>query len=224
MAHFRDNPQARKLGEAYAQNKGKSVAYLDETYRTPTDKPGENPFYVISAVVVRSEDRVGLAADLSHIVGANYWHTTEELKNEQGRMRVLELCKYLREGTEPCLIACKIESFSAARGTEELRRICLLAMLGALWGGGDEWPPVELMILERRASANLVSADQHTMKMARSNGLVGRSAQLLQVSPSVEPLFWLPDLVSSAVRQKLVHENGTYFDEFADQVRYIHVP
>lgn len=221
---LRENPQARALGDAYAQNKGKPIAYLDETYRARADRPDEVPFYLVTAVIVEPKDRAGLTSDLLHIVGGNRWHTTDNLKREEDRPKVLELCKYLGEGAEPCLIACKVEAHSGNDDPEEMRRLCMLALLGALWSGGDTWPAVELMVLERRVDAALVSADQHTMKVAKSEGVVGRAARLVQVSPSLEPLLWLPDLVSSATRQKIVHDNGVYYDEFARLVHYVPVP
>lgn len=225
MARRPENPQAKALGDAYTQNKGKPVAYLDESYRARSDQPNEKPFYLMAAVIVAAEDRSGLTADLMSIVGRNYWHTTENLQREENHPRVLELCEYLGEGSEPCIIACKVEENPHLGGdAEEMRRNCMTALLSALWNGGEGWPAVELMVLERRSQPQQVSADQHTMKLARSRNLVGRSARLVQVSPSLEPLLWLPDLVSSSARQRLVWNNSTFYDAFAGQVRYVGVP
>lgn len=225
MVRRSENPQAKALGDAYIQNKGKPVAYLDESYRARSDRPDEKPFYLFTAVIVAAGDRAGLTADLLNIVGGNYWHTTEQLQNEENHPKVLELCEYLGEGSEPCVIACKVEEDPQVGGdAEEMRRTCMTALLEALWNGGEGWPPVELMVLERRSQPQQVSADQHTMKLARSQNLVGRSARLVQVSPSLEPLLWLPDLVSSSERQRLVWGNSTFFDAFAGQVRYVEVP
>lgn len=221
---LRENPQARALGDAYAQNKGKPTAYLDETYRARSDRPDEVPFYLFTAVVVAAEERPLLTSDLRHIAGGNYWHTTESLKKEEDHPKILEMCQCLGEGVEPCVIACKVEDRAGNGDAEEMRRACMLSLLGALWNGGEAWPAVELMVMERRAKREQVGADQHTMKVARSQGLVGRAARLEQVSPSLEPLLWLPDLVSSATRQKLVMGNSTFYDEFADQVHYVPVP
>lgn len=57
------------------------------------------------------------------------------------------------------------------------------------------------------------------MSEARRKQLVRRSAQLLQVSPSDENLLWLPDLASSAMRQKLSHGNTEYLEAFKHNVR-----
>lgn len=211
------------LGDAYTQNKGKPVAYVDETYRARSDKPGETPFYLFTAVIVAAADRPGLTADLRNIVGGGYWHTTEQLKDDRNHPKVLELCQYLGEGSEPCVIACKMEDEHGDGDAEEMRRSCMITLLGALWSGGDGWPAVELTILERRSETKQVSADQHTMTLARSQEVVGRFARLVQVSPSLEPLLWLPDLVSSATRQKIIWGNDTFYNEFADQVRYVYV-
>lgn len=221
---LRENPQARALGDAYTQNKGKPVAYLDETYRARTDRPDEAPFYLFTAVIVAAQDRAGLTADLLSIVGSNYWHTTDNLKREADHPKVLELCKYLGEGVEPCLIACKVEDSTGSGDAEEMRRTCMLALFGALCTGGDAWPTVDLLIMERRADRQQVSADQHTVKMARSQQVIGRATRVEQVSPSLEPLLWLPDLVSSAARQRIVKGNSTFYDEFASLVHYVPVP
>lgn len=157
-------------------------------------------------------------------MGEDYWHTTERLKDEKNHAKVLELCQYLGEGSEPCVIACKLEDSGGSGDAEEMRRACMLALLGALWSGGNGWPAVEPVVLERRSEATQVGADQHTMKLAKSQERVGRSARLVQVSPSLEPLLWLPDLVSSATRQKIIWKNDKFYNEFSKQVRYVNVP
>lgn len=224
MTHLREKPQSISLGKAYAQNKGKPIAYLDETYRSRADKPAEDPFYVFTAVIVAAEEVRGLTLDLIKIVDGDYWHTSESLKTEFGREKTLELCDYLGDGSEPCVIACKMEGRTGKGDAEEMRRACLLGLLEALSKGGPGWPQVQLMVMERRRTTDQVSIDQHTMTLARQQKLVSRHAQLVQVSPSLEPLLWLPDLVSSATRQKMVHGDSTYYNGFANLVHEVHVP
>lgn len=205
------------LDQAYLQNGKKPVAFIDETYRAAEEHTGEGAFYVLTAVIIAPENFLIMRGDLQQIVGGNYWHTTESLVDEEGRRTVLELAAYLGEGEEPCVFS--IETSAVAREPEELRRECFLRLIQELNSRpllSDK--EVDLFVLEARRGANLRGQDQKTMELARKKGVAKRSARLVQVSPTQEPLLWLPDVASSAMRQKISHRRTEYLELFKHNV------
>lgn len=62
------------------------VAFVDESYRLPGEaKPGESPFYTMTAVLLRRKDLLGTREDLTRIADGDYWHTVEFA--QRGRAR-----------------------------------------------------------------------------------------------------------------------------------------
>lgn len=204
------------LEQAYNQNGKKPVAFIDETYRTAEEHSGEAAFYVLTAVIIAPENFAAMRDKLQQIVGGSYWHTTENLTTKEGRETALELATYLGQGDEPCVFSIKT---SAEKEPEELRVECFLRLIQELNNqpllSGQE---VDLFILEARRGKSLRGQDQRSMEKARKEGLARRSARLVQVSPSQEPLLWLPDLASSAMRQKISHRNTEYLEPFEHNV------
>ncbi len=207
-----------KLKKAYEQNGSLPVAFLDETYRTAEEAEDGLAFYVVTAILIRPAHFESIRGDLQEIVGGRYWYTTENLVTEQGRNIAREMSAYLGEGDEPCVFS--INMSTDREDAETLREKCLLTLMKEL----NSIPLlgkhcVDLFVLEARRGKTLRARDQKTMSEARRKQLVRRSAQLLQVSPSDENLLWLPDLASSAMRQKLSHGNTEYLEAFKHNVR-----
>ncbi|WP_168582814.1 hypothetical protein [Gephyromycinifex aptenodytis] len=62
-----------------------------------------------------------------------------------------------------------------------------------------------MMVLEKQGRREDTARDQHTVKDARRAGLIDRHYQVKHVSPTVEHLLWLPDLVSHTYRRYITH-------------------
>ncbi|WP_291380308.1 hypothetical protein [Demequina sp.] len=200
------------LAQAYATVNRDSVAFLDETY--DVDPMHDSHFYVMTAVVVKVADLNYVRDGIVELVGGNYWHTTQSLRTEQGRQRTHELLEYLGDpaGGETCVIRHTVEVDLGDRDGESARKACLEELLTYLANPGFHGPGVTLVVLERRRPSTSATADASTKTGLVAQGLLTRAIQMLQVSPSDEPLLWLPDLACSAYRQQIVHGNRDYFE------------
>lgn len=196
---------------AYRQNGERPVAYVDETYSV--DPVHALTFYVMTAVVVRHVDADSLRAGLVNRAGASYWHSTEALRSGDGQERMLSLLEYLGEedGREVCIVSHRVGVAQADSNGEEARAACLTAILIVLADGSYGGDAVRLIVLERRRDNKEAAIDASTKAAAVKAGLVPAATRFLQVSPAVEQLLWLPDLVCSAYRQKLVRGDDSFY-------------
>lgn len=80
------------------------------------------------------------------------------------------------------------------------------------------------MILEQRETNRERSFDAGIVKRLRAQGGICQWCSLVQVSPRVENLLWLPDLVSSAYRQNIIRGDCAYFDPIAGMVTVFNNP
>jgi hypothetical protein len=99
MARGPSNPV---LTQAYA-NTASAVAYLDETFEH--GQHGIGRFYVFTAVVVERSEMQPLRDELLDRAGGTFWHTTDELLEEQGRKKALGMLEFLGKGEEICVIS-----------------------------------------------------------------------------------------------------------------------
>lgn len=78
---------------------------IDESYDTDPSHP--HSFYILTAVVVESDQRDALRSGLVGIAASSYWHTSEAMRDASGRSRVHELLGYLADGagSERCVIS-----------------------------------------------------------------------------------------------------------------------
>jgi hypothetical protein len=216
------HPAQRAVEDAYKRTNG-PVAFLDESYQAP-DGVAEHrqTFYLFSAVVVDLKDMATIRSGMRRIVGSHYWHTRDALMTDAGWEQTRELLAYLAEGGEPCVIAHQVEVDAGDGDAEEARRACYHALAVELSSGRQGvWDPIDLLVLEERNVSNLKNRDQANHKDLVSCGSVPRKTRLLQTSPASEHLLWLPDLVSSALRRTITHDDDTLFDVIREQVHVI---
>lgn len=200
------------LSEAYSRNGSNHVAFIDETFRGQNDFPGESGFYVLTAVIVNPLDFEVLRNDLEEIAEGTFWHSTVQLKTVAGRTRMASMLQYLNKGDEISVVSEFIDPAVEHMTTEDMRKKCFTNLCANLFGAGNPWPQIQLAILERRNEPKLFSLDENYFRSARSTGLIPPHARLLQVTPQEERLLWLPDTVSSAVRQERVWGNKEFID------------
>lgn len=200
------------LFNAYRQNGTRPVAFVDETYSV--DPAHDLMFYVMTAVVVEHQEMDGLRAGLVRRAGSSFWHSSDALRTCEGRERMHELLSYLGadDGKELCIISHRVGVDPGDSNGETARSECLTALLAELARGDFGGGPLRLVVLERRRENAEAAADRATKAAAVKRGLVPASMRFLQISPGVEQLLWLPDLVCSAYRQRLVSGNGEYFN------------
>ncbi|MFI5730396.1 hypothetical protein ACIA49_09785 [Kribbella sp. NPDC051587] len=200
------------------------VAYLDETYHVEQD--GRPRFYVMAAVVVLEPDRDALRNEIDDLVPSGWWHTTNELRSTDGRARVRTLLETLRVPDETCIVVDKVsvnrgddKDGTRARGTVLGR---LLTVLHTAEHGTH--PPVGLAVLEEHRVARINNHDRAVRAGLIAAGGIAESMALVSVSPGSEHLLWLPDLVCSAYRQKMVAGRRDLFDAVENLTHVVQLP
>lgn len=216
----RNQGDLKRLEASYRSLPGEErVAFVDEAYRLPNEcRPGEKPFYAMTAVLLTVDEHVGIRADLRRIVDGDWWHTVDAQQTQDGPQRIEALTDYLADYRDPCVL-----SVCHTPGPDDqaigMRAVSLRALLTAL---GPQAPlqgdgPVEnrqrvipsqakMIVLERQTRHQDTDRDLHTIKKARQRGVIGRHLPVVHASPSIENLLWLPDLVSHTYRRYITHD------------------
>jgi hypothetical protein len=208
------------LSQAYANTAG-AVAYLDETFHHGKDGAAAR-FYVFTAVVVERTEMETLRDELREIAGGTFWHTTDELRTEEGRKRASAMLQFLGEGDEICVIAHHSRVDDGDDDLEDARRICLRGLASTLSAGADPLRgSIDLMVLEDRNPKNRSNLDRKNIKEMRAEGLIHRSMQAVLTSPKYEHLLWLPDVVSSAYRGTFTRADDTLFSLIQPRVHFV---
>jgi hypothetical protein len=216
------------VAEAYRRCRG-PVAYLDESYQVPDPvvAPTET-FYIFTAVIVTFDQMDELREGLREIAESTWWHTTKALLREEGRAKTREMLEFLAEGQETCIIAFQVPLTGEDHDGEAARRACYRGLAVELAAGRENaWAPVDLLVLEERNQNNFRAKDRLNRRLNHkeliSEKLIPQPTRLLQTSPGVERLLWLPDLVSSAYRRTLTHTDATktLFDVVKNRVHFV---
>lgn len=213
---------AALLADAYRRAPGGYVAFLDESFELQANR---RTFYLMSAVVAHRDQLTPLRDGLLDVVGDRYWHTTESLLTSDGRQQAVEVAEYLGDenGTEVCIVSCRMPL--GDDGGDAARRACLGQLAASLCTGVQPLASeVHLMVLEQRETQHERSFDAKIVKELRAEKVICRQCQLKQVSPRDEKLLWLPDLVSSAVRRNITHQEKDLLEPIEHIVRVMNCP
>lgn len=192
------------------------VAYLDESYSTPTQK-GEN-FYILTAVIVAQPARDALRKGIEVIADGDYWHTTEVLQKPDGVAWAHDMLTYLCEGQEVCVVALNEAVSADDKDGEVARQNCFERLLPSLEKGGTDHESVKLAILETRRERKQRNHDDYMFNQMIKGGLLSESFRLRQASPADEHLLWLPDTVCSAVRRSVASKKTDLFSAIESSV------
>lgn len=191
------------------------VAFLDETYHVEQD--GRRRFYVMAAVVVLHEDRDPLRDELDSLVPDGWWHTTDELRTEEGREHARSLLRTFRIPDETCVIVDKVALDAEDEDGTQARGAVLGRLLAAVHTAEfGPHPPVNLAVIEEQREARKNNYDRLIRKQLIDAKTISESMALASVSPGSEHLLWLPDLVCSAYRQKLLFQRNELFGEIEE--------
>lgn len=215
--------QRNVLTTHYARISEGPVAFLDETYHVESD--GRRRFYVIAAVVVLEKDRDALRDEIDGIVPEGWWHTTDHLRTDEGREQARELLQTFRVPDETCVVVDKISIDHHDKDGIQARGVVLGRLLTAIYNAEHgTHPPVSLAVIEEQREARKNNFDRSIRKHLIAEAVISEAATLLAVSPGSEHLLWLPDLVCSAYRQKMVFERAELFAEIEHLTHVIQLP
>lgn len=94
--------QIAVLQQHYSKTGDGYVGFIDETYHLEND--GRSRFYTMAAVVVATRDLDPLRQALDTIVPDGWWHTSEQLRTEQGREDARALLATLESSYDACVV------------------------------------------------------------------------------------------------------------------------
>lgn len=216
--------QARIVADAHARNRGTSVAYLDESYLAPAVDVGgpATYFYLMTAYVVPCSDLDDMRDDIRELVGGTYWHTAEQGRSDEGRLKIRDFAEYVGEGTEAIIVSLQVPILGSDPDGESARGACFVTLLEAL-ASGAHCDRIELAIFEERRHQRQRSADERTLKEGRGAGRIPRTMRVLSASPATDHLLWLPDLASYALYQRQLGRQFQLSNPFIDRVRTLEV-
>ena len=187
-----------------------SVAFVDEAYRLHSEcRSNEQPFYALAAVVLTVSIHDVARTDLRNIVEGDWWHTVEAQQSLQGRRRIQAMTEYLAAYKDPCVLSVQ-HTPQTHESPKEMRAASLSALLAAVGGNmqppaGITLPETDMIVFEKQQHRADTQRDLHTLKGARAAGHIDRHYRAHHVSPAIEPLLWLPDLVSHTYRRYITH-------------------
>lgn len=215
--------QAQVLKTHYERAGLGPVAYVDETYHVEAD--ARRRFYVMAAVVVLEQDRDSLRNELDRLIPDGWWHTTDQLKSQEGRQRTRELLQTFQVPDETCVIVDKVRIDDEDKDGLRARSMVLGRLLVAVHTAEHgSHPPVNLVVLEEQRVARINNFDRSVRTQLIGGGSVAASMGMAIISPGSEHLLWLPDLVCSAYRQQLLFQEKDLFEEIQDLTHVVQLP
>lgn len=207
--------QATVLKSHYARVGTGPVAFLDETYHVERD--GRRRFYVMAAVIVLHDDRDALRDELDSLVPDGWWHTTDGLRTDEGREQARSLLRTFRLPDETCVVVDKMSVDEDDKDGMQARGAVLGKLLDTVHSAeSGAHPPVNLAVIEEQREARKNNFDRSVRKRLVDEKTIRDSMALVAVSPGSEHLLWLPDLVCSAYRQKMLFQRSDLFEEIEE--------
>jgi len=201
MAMDSDETARRLLGDFYSRQRG-LIAFLDESYRV-FEQPTESSFYIFSAALIQASEMHDARDRLLSAAGENYWHTSEVARDKQFE-RIRAMLSSAKEISQIFVIA--VDMAFQKSDLELARKEALVQLASQLTRHG-----VNLVVYETRDTRKRKNVDAAILAKASAAGFL-EGIRFVQVSPSVEPLLWLPDLVSWGLRQEMIGPRRGWFD------------
>lgn len=214
--------QKGRLKQLYGQcSPGQEILFFDETYTLPEENLPEN-FYALIATKFEYSSLESVRNDLLEIVGKNFFHSTEALKNSEGRECFEKLVQYFSNRRADSVITCKT-SLQDEYPSESARRDCIRDILTFYL---PKKSAVRGLVFESRNNLNLGmkmdARDQHFLKKLREEDIIPSIEELGTVwaSPTNETLLWAPDIIGMAFRRTLTHTDQTanYFFDYLNEI------
>lgn len=218
--NYLDNRQlalSREQLEALYERGKSPIALIDETYGTSNDEQ-KQPFYLLTAVLVEREDLNTLRDSLDRFeTKAGFFHATEQFGQDPAK-----LTGFLRHiNNSPVDSVVTVQTMIKDGDKNQARDDCLVRLAYELNRGAS---PVQHLVLEslnQSSDPGRNHQDQLVVNHAASRGLLGSEMSVSHASPYNEKLLWMPDVVSWAVRQELIHGN-TQWVQNVETIRYVH--
>lgn len=213
----RDLALSREQLEALYERGKSPVALIDETYGTSNDQR-KQPFYLLTAVLVEGDDLNTLRDSLeSFETKAGFFHATEQFGQDPAKLT--DFLRHIKASPVDSVVT--VQTMIRDGKKDQARDDCLVRLAYELNRGAS---PVQHLVLEslnQSSDPGRNHQDQLVVKHAASRGLLASEMSVSHASPYNEKLLWMPDVVSWAVRQELIHGN-TQWVQNVETIRYVH--
>lgn len=161
--------QISVLQTHYVKAGDSPAAFIDETYHL--EKDGRARFYTMAAVVVSAHDRDPLRQAIDEIVPTGWWHTTQQLRTDQGYEDARRLLESLQSPDDACVIVDHVALGDDDSEGLDARRSAMSRLLTALSRGeSDLHDPVQLAIAEENRIARVNNFDRATRQRLIDQG------------------------------------------------------
>jgi len=183
--------------------------FVDETFHLPANSSLET-FYVFAVVGIERKKIKATRRALLGIANTNWWHSSKVIQTSNGRSRFKNIGRELG----PHLMLEIFLSIPIARDDKsgEKTRNKLIKEIAKSISLRDRDSYISI---EMRRSGGQLKLDRETIEtihMVRNKDFVR-----LQ-SPAQEPLLWLPDMLASSFRRRLLRENSDLLESFGKEV------
>lgn len=197
-----------------------TLAYLDETFRRD-GAHGEYGFYSVAVFLCQASEIDSYRSALFEIVGNDYWHTTEALRDGQTDT-VEQLLAFMNDQPTMNVIVHTTEVTDASDAAlEDARQEVLTELFTSL---SDADPNLRGFVTESRRNQKDNNADRATFKRLQDQRLIPYELSLQFTSPTTDNNLWLPDIAAMAYRRTITHqdhESGQWFGRFLERFSFI---
>ncbi|EFM48224.1 hypothetical protein HMPREF0299_5192, partial [Corynebacterium matruchotii ATCC 14266] len=199
-----------------------SVVYLDETFRREGDH-NEHGFYSVCGVVLQGQHIFTMQDDLREIVGGNYWHATEALRD--GRTDVfLDMLEHMRSHpTMNIIVATTNVDGSDEQAMEKARHQVLSELLIDLTNADKSFRGA---IMEQRDNRRKNNSDDAFIRNLRLEEKISPAMAFKLISPQIDRNLWLPDTAAMAYRRTITHpynETSQWFGDYLQKFSHVTV-
>ena len=199
-----------------------TVVYLDETFQQPTPQ-FPNSFYSVCGVVLQGQHIFTMQDDLREIVGGNYWHATEALRD--GRTHVfLDMLEHMRaHPTMNIIVATTNVDGSDEQAMENARHQVLSELLIDLTNADKSFRGA---IMEQRDNRRKNNSDDAFIRNLRLEEKISPAMAFKLISPQIDRNLWLPDTAAMAYRRTITHpynETSQWFGDYLQKFSHVTV-
>lgn len=201
-----------ELERFYARTPGPSVAFIDEAMRE-NPRPGEIPFYKMTAVIF-PKDRMDIIREaLVDIPGSLYWHSTEEFKTASGRERIYEMATYIADVSDWNIVSIATPITDQPRSIASARAHCLDTLAREITRGSGE-DAVRAIVADRNKDPHLNTNDMAVLEQLRRTRAIDIDTGFRHGRMGQEPLLWAADAAAWAVRRNIALDDGRFVEPF----------
>ena len=195
------------LASLYGRSEG-SVAFVDESYSTPRQRP-DGSFYIITAVVVELQGLEKFRGALHEIAETDYWHTTDLARNFDGRDLIERMTCLVAESAR--IIHWLHQPIEASDKEGERARVKTFKQ-ALVDLASQDLPERGLVVYEKRRDDFQLRADERVIHELRSQGRISRDFLIQPASPAIESALWAADTLAWGFRQLTQGSTPKYFD------------